>query len=159
MTPRNAEFNGEFKEIRLKMEIEVKITEKTKKQHIWKAKFLLITKNFTIFQEKIHSITIEMTSTNAQFSSEFNEIRLNIEIEAKIGEKGKQEAHLEGKICLNYKKFHNFTRESSLNQNSNDIEKCRIEWWIQRYCSKDRNRNENWRTKETKETNERQNLS
>ena len=69
-----------------------------------------------------------MTSTNAQFSGKFNKIRLNIEIEAKIGEKQKQEANLEGKISLNYIKFHNFKRENSLNSNSNHSGKSRIEW-------------------------------
>ena len=52
--------------------------------------------------------------------AEFNEIRLKIQIEAKIGEKNKEIRHLEDKICKNYKKFDNFTRENSLNSNSND---------------------------------------
>ena len=69
---------------------------------------------------------IQMTSTNVQFYGEFNEIRLKIEIETKIGEKNKQTPHLEEKICLNYKKFHNFTKENSLNENLNDTDKLRI---------------------------------
>ena len=78
---------------------------------------MLITKNFTISQEKIHSIRIEITSTKAEFNGEFNEIPLKIEIETKITEENKQTAHFEGNICPNYTKSHNFTRENSLNQN------------------------------------------
>ena len=71
---------------------------------------------------------IQMTPTNAEFNREFNDIRLKIQIEAKISEEKKQKAHLEEKICLNYTKFHNLTRENSLIQNSNDTNKCRIQW-------------------------------
>ena len=67
-----------------------------------------------------------MTLTNAELNGQFNDIRLKIQIEAKIPEENKQKRHLEGKICLNYTKFHNFTTESSLNSNSNDTDKCRI---------------------------------
>ena len=63
-----------------------------------------------------------MTPTNAEFNREFNDIRLKIQIEAKISEEKKQKAHLEEKICLNYTKFHNLTRENSLNQNSTDTD-------------------------------------
>ena len=128
MTPTNAQFNGQFNDIRLKIQIEAKIGEKTKKKDIWKKKFLLIVKNLTISQEKIHSIQIQITGRNAELNGEFNDIRLKIEIEAKIGEKKKKTRQLEEKICLNYEKFSNFTRENSLNSNSNDKWKCRIEW-------------------------------
>ena len=69
-----------------------------------------------------------MTSGNAELNGEFNDIRLKIETEAKIGEKKKKTRQLEEKICLNCKKFDNFTRKNSLNSNSNDTDKCRIEW-------------------------------
>ena len=69
-----------------------------------------------------------MTPTNAELNGEFNDIRLKFEIEAKISEETKQKRHLQEKICLNYTKFSNFTRENSLNQNSNDTDICRIEW-------------------------------
>ena len=69
-----------------------------------------------------------MTPTNAELNAQFNEIRLKIQIEAKISEEKKQKRYLQEKICLNYTKFSNFTRENSLNQNSNDTDKCRIEW-------------------------------
>ena len=56
-----------------------------------------------------------MTPTNAQFNGEFNDIRLNIQIKAKIAEENKQKRHLQVKICLNCTKFHNFKTETSLN--------------------------------------------
>ena len=71
---------------------------------------------------------IQITPTNAKFNGKFNDMPLKIHVEAKIAEKNKQKRHLEGKICLNYRKFHNFRRENSLNQNSNHTDKCRIEW-------------------------------
>ena len=55
---------------------------------------------------------IQMTPTNAELNGEFNDIRLKIQIEAKILEEKKQEADLEEKICLNYTKCDNFTREN-----------------------------------------------
>ena len=64
-----------------------------------------------------------------------------------MSEEKKQKRHLQEKICLNYRKFHNFTRENSLNQNSNDTDKCRIQWCIQRYSSEHSNRSENRRKK------------
>ena len=69
-----------------------------------------------------------MTPTNAVFNGKFNDMPLKVHVEAKIAEKQKTKRHFEGKICLNYTKFHNFTRENSLNQNSNDTDKCRIQW-------------------------------
>ena len=62
MTRENAEFSNEFNEIRLKIEIEPKIREKTTFE----------TENFTIYQEKIRSIRSKMTRKNAQFQGEFN---------------------------------------------------------------------------------------
>ena len=47
-----------------------------------------------------------MTPTDAELNGEFNEIRLKIQIEAKISEEKKQKRHLQEKICLNYTKFH-----------------------------------------------------
>ena len=73
--------------------------------------------NFTILKQKIQWIRIEMTRRAA----EFNEIRLKIQIEAKIGE---QKKHFEDKIYKNDKKFDNFTRE---NANSNHWGKCTIQ--------------------------------
>ena len=113
-------FNWKFKSKR-------KSQKKTNKQHIWKRKFVVITKNFTISQEKVYSTRIQMTPTNAELNAQFNEIQLTIQIEAKISEEKKQKRYSEVKICLNYTKFHNFTRVSSMNSNSNDTEKCRIE--------------------------------
>ena len=43
MTGRNAELNGEFNRIRLKIQIEAKIAEKKNKKNIWKRKLI---KNF-----------------------------------------------------------------------------------------------------------------
>ena len=87
-----------------------------------------MTKSLTIYQEKSYSMRIQITSTNAQLNDEFNDGRLKIQIEAKFAEEKKQKRHLEGKIFLNYKKFHYFTRENLLNSNSNDTDKCRIQW-------------------------------
>ena len=56
-----------------------------------------------------------MTSRNAQF----NQIRLKIEIEVKIGENEEKKRQLKRKICKKYKKFDNLTRENSLNRKSN----------------------------------------
>ena len=100
-----------------------------------------------------------MTPTNTEFNGKFNDIPLEIEIETKISEENKQEKHLQEKISLNNAKFHNLTRENSLNEDSNDTDKYRIQWWIQRYSIEDSNRNENVRKKETKTTFARQNLS
>ena len=69
-----------------------------------------------------------MTPTNAELNGEFNDMPLKIHIEVKTAEQKKQKRHLQEKICLNHTKFSNFTRENSLNQNSNDTDKCRIEW-------------------------------
>ena len=90
-----------------------------------------------------------MTLTNAELNGEFNELGLNIQVEAKTSEEHKQKGHLREKICLYYTKFDNFTRENSLNSNSNHRGKCRIQWWIQRYLFGDWNHGENRRTKET----------
>ena len=103
-----------------------KSQNKTNKNDIWKWKFVLIAQNFTILQEKIHWIEIQMTPTNAELNGEFNDIGLKIEIEAKIPEEKKDKRHLEEKISLNYTKMRNFRKENSLNQNSNDTDKCRI---------------------------------
>ena len=40
-----------------------------------------MTENLIISQEKIHSIRIQMTPTNAEFNDEVNEIRLTMQIE------------------------------------------------------------------------------
>ena len=69
-----------------------------------------------------------MIPINVELNGEFNDIRLKIQIEVKIAEQKKQKGHLQEKICLNHTKFHNFTRENLLNENSNDTNKCRIEW-------------------------------
>ena len=95
MTEENAKFNGEFIHVCFKIEIKAKIGEKRNKRDIWKRKFLLITQNFTISKEKIHSIQIQITEANVEFNDEFNDICLKIEIKAKIGE---QKRHLQGKI-------------------------------------------------------------
>ena len=87
-----------------------------------------MTENLIISQEKIQSIPIEMTPRNAELNGEFNDIRLKIHIEPKIGETKKKTRHLEEKICLYYRKFDNFRRENSLNWNSNDTDKSRIQW-------------------------------
>ena len=58
-----------------------------------------------------------MTSTNAEFNGQSNDIRLKIAIEAKISEEKKQKRHLQEKIYFYYRKFHNFTRKNSINRN------------------------------------------
>ena len=60
-----------------------------------------------------------MTPTNAELNGEFKELGLNIQVEAKTSEDQKQNGHFQEKICLYYTKFDNFTRENSLNSNSN----------------------------------------
>ena len=52
-----------------------------------KEKVCKIWRNFTILQEKIHSIRCETTVENGEFEIEFKKIRLKIEIEVKMGEK------------------------------------------------------------------------
>ena len=81
-----------------------------KNNDISKRKFSKSTQNFTILHDNIHSIRSEITGENAQFQNEFNEIRLKIQIEVKIGEKRR---HFRDQI---WRKFHNFTRQNSLNQ-------------------------------------------
>ena len=46
-----------------------------------------------------------MTPTNAEINGEFNDIRFNIQIKAKIAKENKQKRHLQEKICPNYKNF------------------------------------------------------
>ena len=50
---------------------------------MFKRKFRGITKNFRISQEKIDSMRIQMTPTNAEFNGQFNDSRLKIQIEPK----------------------------------------------------------------------------
>ena len=85
-------------------------------------------KIFEFSQEKIHLMRIQMTRRNGKFNGQFNDIRLKIQIEAKIADENKQETYFKDKICLNDKKFDNLSRENLLNENSNDTDKCRIEW-------------------------------
>ena len=87
MTSEDAEFNGKFNRSRLKIQIEVKTGEKKKKNDIRKWKFAKYEENFTIWEEKIHSIRFQMTQKNAQFNGQFNRIRLKIQIEVKAREK------------------------------------------------------------------------
>ena len=129
-----------------------KSERKRNKKHIWKRKFRRITKSLAIWQQKIHSIRVQVTGRNAKFNDELNDIRLKIQIEAKIREKRKQKTHLEEKISKNYKKFDNLTTENSLNSSSNHRGECRIQRWTQRYSIEDSNRSENQREKETKKT-------
>ena len=70
---------------------------------------------------------IQMTPTNAEFNGEFNHIRLRIQIETRMSDEKKQKTRLQEKICLTHTKFSNFIRENSLNSNSNDTDKCRIQ--------------------------------
>ena len=56
-------------------------------------------------QRQFYKIYQRMTPTNAEFNREFNDIRLKIQIEAKISEEKKQKRHFEEKICPNYKNF------------------------------------------------------
>ena len=64
--------------------------------------------NPTIWQEKIRSIGIQLTSGNADFQGKLNGIRLEIQIEVRMG--GKQR-HLKEKICEILTKFQVSTRE------------------------------------------------
>ena len=65
MTGENAQCQSQFNEIRLKIQIEVKIGEnKGKKNDNSKRKSR---ENLTIIQEKIHSIRSEMTRENEEF--------------------------------------------------------------------------------------------
>ena len=57
----------------------------------------------------------------------------------KLEKKNKRKRYLKKKVCKIYKKFHNLTRENSLNCKSNDKRKCRIERWIQPNSIKDSN--------------------
>ena len=68
-------------------------TQRHRSKNCWrrrnpiKWKFPQYEENFTSFQEKIHSLRIEMTTTNAQFNGQFNRSRLKIQIEVKTEEK------------------------------------------------------------------------
>ena len=74
MTPINAELNGEFNDIGLKILIEAIISEENKQKDICKRKFVLITQNFIILREKIHSIFTEITKRITEFNGELKEI-------------------------------------------------------------------------------------
>ena len=72
--------------------------------------------NFTSLEKKIHSIRCEMQN----ITGEFNEIRLKIQIEVKIGEEKEKRTTFEKE---------NFTiseEQNSHNWNSNDRRICRI---------------------------------
>ena len=84
-----------------------KLKKKTNKKDISKREFVLITENFTISQEKIHSNAIPIKPTNAEHNGEFNEIRFNIQIKPKIGEQKKQKGYMQEKIRLKDKSFRN----------------------------------------------------
>ena len=114
----NVEFNGEFNDIRLKIQIELKTVEKKEKKTTFARENW---QNLSISQEKVHIIRIVIISANAQFNGKFKGIRLKIEIEVKTGEKKRC---LQERIC---KKFPNFTRKNSLNWKSNDNWKWRIQ--------------------------------
>ena len=72
----------------------------------WHPSFVLSTQHLTIYQKKISSIRIQITSTNAEFNGEFNDRLLKIQIEGKMAEEKKQKRHFQQKIKKNYKKFH-----------------------------------------------------
>ena len=82
MTGENGEFQSKSTDIRLTIQIEVKMGEK-------KTTFEKYGENFTILQEKIPSIKSEMTGENAKFPDEFKKIRLTIQMEVKIAQKNK----------------------------------------------------------------------
>ena len=58
MTGENKKFQSQFNEIRLKIQIEMKMREEKK---------TFERENFTILQEKIYSIRFEMTEENSEF--------------------------------------------------------------------------------------------
>ena len=91
MTTENTEIQTELKEIQSKWK--------------WTKTTTFERENLYNF-EKIHSIGSEMTGENAEFSCEYNEIQLKIQIEVKIGEE--KEQHLKKKIWQICRKFHNF---------------------------------------------------
>ena len=74
--------------------------------------------------EKIRSIGIQLTSGNADFQGKLNGIRLEIQIEVRMG--GKQR-HLKEKICEILTKFQKFQPENSFNEISNRRRKFRIQ--------------------------------
>ena len=57
-----------------------------------------------------------MTGENAEFSCEYNEIQLKIQIELKMGEKKEKQPRFKDKIGKIARKFHNFREKNSLNQ-------------------------------------------
>ena len=65
MTGTKAKFNGELNDIRLKTEIEVKIEKK--KTTFGRENLEELQQNLTIRQEKMHSMTMQIISTNAEF--------------------------------------------------------------------------------------------
>ena len=103
-----------------------------------------------IWQEKIHSIRIQMTQHNAELNGKFNRIRMKIQNKPKIQEKNDI---WKRKIRRSTTKFDNSIRKNSFNSNSNDTNKCTI----QRDSIELWNRNENHRRKQTISTLGRQN--
>ena len=89
MTGESGKFESEFNEIRLKVQIEVKMR---------KGKKTLERENFTILQAKIHSIRSERRGENHEFESQLKEIRLKIETEVKMGKKKEKKRHFKDKI-------------------------------------------------------------
>ena len=68
--------NGEFNEIRLTILIEAKISEENKqKAHLEEKICLNYTKMHKFLQKKIHSMRIQMTPINAEFTAQFDDIR------------------------------------------------------------------------------------
>ena len=77
--------------------------------------------NFTILEEKIHSIRSEKTGENAQFETVMKEIPLKIQIEEEKGKNTFERQNLE-----NLQRFHSFRGKNSLHQITNDRRKWRI---------------------------------
>ena len=156
MTSGNTEFNAEFNDTRLKIEIEVKIGEKKEiKNTFWR-------ENLEQLQKIWHFHLRKFTEFEFKWQGQMQNSTLNSTIyDWRCKSNWKSGKKTEKDIWK--RKFRritqNLTRENSLNFNSNDTEKCRIERWIYWYSIEDWNRSENRVKRQRKKTFRRENLS
>ena len=117
------EFNNEFNEIWLKIQIG---ENKGKKTTIQREN---LEQTSQLSKRKFPQSDLKWQEKMKNFKSESNEIPFNIQIEVKIAEKNDM---WKTKFYKMWRKFHNFSPENSPNQIWNDRRKCRISKWIQR---------------------------
>ena len=147
MRAENAESQSEFNWIwsRIRMEAKVsgkkeeKVDLKEKICKIWEFYKERFTESDLKWKEKMQNSNVNSTKFDWRFKWKW-----------KWEKREKKKVDLKEKIYITWRKFHNFTKENSLNQIWNEKRKCRICRWIQRNSIEDSNQTENGRKEEEK---------